>query len=256
MELTTHQNNHSNDVYETIDYQKLATLEQDHEWLTKPLYAASDALLKMPFFEWLNNIESPEAFKESAKQLYYHSATFPKVLGIMLGFSTHQENTMMPYYAKHIYGEADHHQLLANWLLKNHLVNDHKEIEETIVTLETNACINLAYRLAAEQDREKWIVAINCGIERCSNDFFKQLAPKMRKLGVGDCYFDIHVEADEHHSVMGLEYIQSYANDSQRGQQLVAIALEAVALWGAMLHSWIKIDVHPRFDLTGKLVSM
>jgi len=256
MELGLLQESNSNHVYNKIDESKLQTLESQHLWLTNPLYKASDAVLEMPFFAWLQKMGSATEFGNAAKQLYYHSATFPKVLGLMLGLSSHRENAMMPFYAMHANGEADHHQLLALWMLRNGIIKRYHELDDVITTTETNACINLAYQLAMEQDREKWIVAINCGIERCSNDFFKRISKKMHELGVGDIYFDIHVEADEHHSIMGLEYIQSYAYDRVRGKQLIAKASAPASLWAAMLHSWIGMDVHPKFDLEGNLVSM
>ena len=256
MELGLLQEKNINYSYNIIDDSKLHLLESKHQWLVNPLYTASDAVLDMPFFKWLDKIKSADDFAEAAKQLYYHSATFPKVLGLMLGLTSHQENSMMPFYAQHANGEADHHQLLALWMLRNGIIKQYQSLDEVMVTTETNACINLAYQLAMEQDREKWIVAINCGIERCSNDFFKRVASKMHELNIGDIYFDIHVEADEHHSVMGLQHIQSHAFDSARGRQLIAKALEAVSLWASMLHSWIGMDVHPKFGMDGKLISM
>ncbi len=160
---------------------------------------------------------------------------------------------MMPFYAKHAYGEADHHQMLMDWMLEHNLLKNSQEIEEIIPTPETNACVNLAYQLAIEQDRAKWLVTINSGIERCSNDFFKVIAPKMHELGAGDAYFDVHVEADEHHSIMGMDYIQPINPESLRGRQLIAKALEGITLWAAMLHSWIDVEYFPVFNLDGTL---
>jgi hypothetical protein len=50
------------------------------------------------------------------------------------------------------------------------------------------------------------------------------VAPKMHELGAGDAYFDVHVEADEHHSIMGLEYIDPQDANSVRGKKLIAKA--------------------------------
>lgn len=255
MELKSHEETCLN-TYQPIDFQQISKLEQQHRWLTAPLYAASDTVLKMPFYSWLEDIDNAKAFGKAAKQLYYHSATFPKVLGLMLALSSQRDNGMMPFYAKHIFGEADHYQLLLQWMLQNGIINQYSDVESVILTAETNACINLAYRLAAEQDKEKWLVAINSGIERCSNHFFQRASKKMHAIGAGHVYFDVHVEADEHHSIMGLSHIDSYAYDSVRGQQLIAIALEAVSLWAAMLHSWIDISIHPKFNLQGDLIAL
>lgn len=249
-----HLSNHS--VYEKIDAEKLSHLRERHAWIVKPIYRASDAVLEMPFFDWLKGIRSPREFKRAAAQLYYHSATFPKVMGIMLGLTPMSENHMMPFYAKHAFGEADHHAMLMNWMLRHNLLSSASEINTVIPTTETNACVNYAYQMAIEQDRDKWLVGLNSGIERCSNDFFKAVAPKMREIGAGDAYFDVHVEADEHHSIMGLEHIDQHDADSIRGKELIAKALEGINLWASMLHSWIGIAYYPRFNLDGSLVKV
>lgn len=171
----------------------------------------------------------------------------------MLGLTPMSENHMMPFYAKHAFGEADHHAMLMDWMLRHKLIASADELNAVIPTTETNACVNYAYQMALEQDRDKWLVGLNSGIERCSNDFFKVVAPKMHELGAGDAYFDVHVEADEHHSIMGLDYIAPQDPQSARGQTLIAKALEGISLWAAMLHSWIGMDLHPRFHLDGAL---
>jgi len=246
----------AHDVYEKIDVAALARLRERHAWIVKPLYRASDALLEMPFFEWVKGLRSPQEFKPAAVQLYYHSATFPKVMGIMLGLTPMSENHMMPFYAKHAFGEADHHAMLMDWMLRHQLLAAADEINAVIPTTETNACVNYAYQMAIEQDRDKWLVGLNSGIERCSNDFFKVVAPKMHEMGAGDAYFDVHVEADEHHSIMGLEYIAPQNANSARGAALIAKALEGISLWAAMLHSWIGVDLHPRCNLDGSLANV
>jgi heme oxygenase-like protein len=243
----------SQSVYETIDTVKIEALRRKHAWLTDPLYRASDTILELPFYEWVRKLGSPIDFKPAALQLFFHSSTFPKVMGLMLGNTPMSENSMMPFYAKHAFGEADHHMLLLDWMLQHGLLKEKGEIYNVIPTPETNACVNLAYQLAVEQDRAKWLVTINSGIERCSNDFFKVVAPKMHELGAGHFYFDTHVEADEHHSIMGLEFIEEEDPESPRGQHLIAKALEGIALWSAMNHSWIGMDIFPRFNLDGTL---
>ena len=248
-----HKSNHGS--YEKIDEGKLSILLEQHSWIVKPIYRASDTVLTMPFFKWLNEIQSPHDFKHAAEQLYYHSATFPKVMGLMLGLTPMSENHMMPFYAKHAFNEADHHAMLMDWMLRHKLLTSADEIKAVIPTTETNACVNYAYQMAIGQDRDKWLVGLNSGIERCSNDFFKAVAPKMHKLGVGDAYFDIHIEADEHHSVMGLEYIEPHDPLSPRGNELITKSLEGISLWASMLHSWIGIDLHPRFNLDGSVAS-
>ncbi|HTV33704.1 MAG TPA: iron-containing redox enzyme family protein [Methylocella sp.] len=241
--------------YETIDYDKLYQIEHKHSWIVKPIYTASVAVRNMPFYDYIVGIQSPQDFKPIACQLYFHSATFPKVLGLMLGLTPLSENHMMPFYAKHAFGEADHHQMLLRWMLRHGLLSTPEEIHSTRVAVETNSCINLAYRLAAEHDRDKWLVTVNSGIERCSNDFFKAVAAKMNEIGAGDEYFDVHVEADEHHSIMGLEFLEIKDLASQRAEHLIGKALEGIALWADMLHSWIGMAYHPRFNIDGTLIA-
>jgi hypothetical protein len=240
--------------YEGVDEEMLARLRKQHGWLVEPIYRASATVLDLPFFSWLRAIERPMDFKPAAVQLYYHSATFPKVMGLMLGLTPMNENFMMPFYAKHAFGEADHHQLLMAWMLKHGVLTSPREMEDVIPTIETSACVNLAYQMAVEQDRAKWLACLNSGIERCSNDFFKVLAPTMQRLGAGHTYFDVHVDADEHHSIMGLEHMEATDPGSPRAKRLVSKALEGISLWAAMLHSWIGMQVFPHFDLTGQVI--
>lgn len=241
------------EAYEKIDLEKMKIIQEKNAWIVNPIYKASEQILKSPFFSWVESLETAMDFKPAALQLYYHSATFPKVMGLMLGLTPMSENGMMPFYAKHAYGEADHHEMLLQWMLRNGLLSSRDEIKDMIPTIETNSCVNYAYQMAIEQDRDKWLVGLNSGIERCSNDFFKIVAPKMHSLQVGDDYFDVHVEADEFHSIMGLEYLSVHDSSSRRGKELIHKALEGISLWGAMLNSWIDVDYFPKFDLKGEV---
>ena len=238
--------------YKKNSEQKLVDIAEKFAWIADPIQRASTYVLGMPYFDVIKNMTSPHDFRSSAVQLFYHSATFPKVLGLMLGLTPFSENGMMDFYARHAVGEVSHHQMLLDWMLKLGVVKDLAEVRRVITTPETNACINLAYQMAIEQDRDKWLVALNCGIERCSNDFFKVVAPKMHALGAGDMYFDIHVDGDEHHSIMGLEFISTELSDERR-EILVAKSLEGITLWAAMLHSWIGMTAFPVFNTDGSL---
>ena len=240
-------------VYEEIDLEELARLSKEHAWLVNPICKASDYVVSMPFFTWLNSLNSPVEFGDAAKQLYHHSATFPKAMGLMLSLTSMANNNMMPFYAKHAYGESDHSAMLASWMKRVGIIQSLSELDDIIVTPETNACVNYAYQMALYQDHDGWLAGLNSGIERCSNDFFKAASPVMHRLGVGDMYFDVHIEADEHHSIMGLAYIDARDPESAEGRRIIAKALEGIALWAAMLHSWIGIDAHPSFNLDGSI---
>lgn len=244
---------HPEHDYHRVTPEQLERVRQQHSWIVGPIEKASDLILEMPFFSIVNEMKSVHEFKRCATQLWYHSATFPKVMGLMLGLTPLSENSMMEFYSAHAYGEATHHEMLMQWMLKHGLLNDRKEIEEFIPTLETNACVNLAYQMAIEQHRNKWLACLNSGIERCSNQFFKVVSKKMHELGAGDAYFDVHVEADEHHSIMGLEYLTEVTTDQER-DILVKKALEGISLWAAMLHSWVDISALPHFNRDGSLV--
>ncbi|GEM_PF-1136590 len=247
--------NDPNAAYREVTEAEVDALRKKHAWIAEPLITASDLVAQMPFYQWLRGIESPLDFAPVAKQLYFHSATFPKVLGLMLGFTPLSENIMMPFYSKHAFGEADHCELLVEWMLKHGILSHRDELNEVIVTPETNACVNMGYQLAIERDRANWVIAMNCGIERCSNDFFGVASRKMHDIGSGDIYFDIHVEADEFHSIMGMEHLDVMDPNSVAGKKLIAKGLESVSAWAAMIHSWIGIDYHPKFNMDGSLKS-
>lgn len=240
--------------YQTVTQEELERVRQQHSWVADPIIRASERVLEEPFFEWLQTVRSVQELKPVVTQLWYHSATFPKVMGIMLGLTSLKENHMMPFYAMHIYGEADHHEMLMQWMLKHGILQDRKEIEKFIPTIATNACVNLVYQMAIEQDRSKWLACLNSGIERCSNHFFIKMSEKLDELDVNDPYFTVHVEADQHHFILGLDYLEA-ANDSFRREVIINKALEGISLWAFMLNSWIGINRMPEFDLEGNLLN-
>ena len=247
MELTA-------EKYHVVTEEELERVRQQHSWVADPIIKASEEILKEPFFQWLKNVKSVQELKPVVTQLWYHSATFPKVMGLMLGLTSLKENHMAPFYALHIYGEADHSEMLMKWMLKQGILKDRSEIEEVIPTVATNACVNLVYQMAIEQDRSKWLACLNSGIERCSNHFFKEMSEKLNQLNANDPYFTVHVEADEHHSILGLDHLEE-AKDPFRREVIVLKALEGISVWGFMLNSWIGVNRMPEFDLNGSLLN-
>lgn len=240
--------------YRVVTKEELERVRKQNSWVADPIIRAAEAILKEPFFIWLENVNSVEELKPIVTQLWYHSATFPKVMGLMLGLTSLKENHMMPFYALHTYGEADHHEMLMQWMLKQGILQERAEIENVIPTIATNACVNLVYQMAIEQDRSKWLACLNSGIERCSNHFFIKMSEKLDKLGANDAYFTVHVEADEHHSILGLDYLEK-SDSPQRQEVIIRKALEGISLWGFMLNSWIGINRMPEFDLEGNLLN-
>jgi hypothetical protein len=74
----------SADHYEAIDPAELARIQIKHSWITEPIFQATEIVREMPF-SIASNLDSPEEFLPAAVQLFHHSATFPKVMGLMLG---------------------------------------------------------------------------------------------------------------------------------------------------------------------------
>ncbi|MGG1759344.1 hypothetical protein NNG64_14320 [Bacillus siamensis] len=112
MELTS-------EKYHVVSEEELERVRKQHSWVADPIIKASEEILNEPFFKWLENVQHVKDLKSVVTQLWYHSATFPKVMGVMLGLTSLKENHMMPFYALHIYGEADHHEMLMQWMLKH-----------------------------------------------------------------------------------------------------------------------------------------
>lgn len=239
--------------YEVVTEEQVKKVHEAHSWISEPINAASEKILEEPFFKWLENVKDVAEFKKFTPQLWYHSATFPKVMGLMLALTPLSENHMMPFYSLHIYGEADHHEMLMDWMLEHKILNEKSEIDYVIPTIATNACVNLVYQIALERDRAKWLACLNSGIERCSNHLFIKLSNKLEKLNANHDYFKVHVEADTFHSIMGLEYLDSDLSDFQK-EVILTKALEGISLWGFMLNSWIGINRMPQFDLKGNLI--
>ncbi|MGP3781017.1 iron-containing redox enzyme family protein [Bacillus sp. 4A_MP3] len=247
MELTS-------EKYHVVSEEELERVRKQHSWVADPIIKASEEILNEPFFKWLENVQHVKDLKSVVTQLWYHSATFPKVMGVMLGLTSLKENHMMPFYALHIYGEADHHEMLMQWMLKQNILENREEIDRHIPSNATNACVNLVYQLAIEQDRSKWLACLNSGIERCSNHFFIKMSEKLEELGANDPYFTVHVEADEHHSILGLEHLEDDQNEFRR-EVVIRKALEGISLWGFMLNSWIGVNRMPEFDLEGNVLN-
>ena len=118
-------------------------------------------------------------------------------------------------------------------------------------TPETNACVNIGWNMSVEGDAERWMCCLNSAIERLSNDFFRVLAVRMHELGAGHRYFDVHVGADQFHSIMGLRHVAPKEAGSSEAVHLIRCALEGVKTWSDMLHSWINHPYRVQFSIDG-----
>jgi len=227
----------------------LQSLRIEHAWLLTPVENAVRAVVKTPFFETLQNLRQPLDFKPIGIQIFHHSATLPKAIGMMLAATKVREGLLYQVYAEHAHEEADHHLLLLAWMLEHGVVATPEEVYDGQPTLETTSCINIAYEFAAAGDHNGWMATMNSAIELCFWTFFKNTAAKMHEIGTPHRYFDVHVTADEHHSVMGLKYLRDL--DKQERLRLIRRGLDGITLWTAMVHSWIGMSISPRFSLDG-----
>lgn len=236
-----------------IDSESLQRIRASYNWFLKPVTNAVDCVQKMPFFGWMKDQSSILDFKPVATQVYYHSLTLPRAIGLMLSVVPNERSELYQPLSQHAYEEADHHLLLVDWMVSHGLIRRRSDLHGVAPTIETSSCINIAYEIAMSRDCDMWIACMNSAIELCFFRFFSALAPKMHSLGAGHKYFDIHVEADAEHSVMGLKYISCPEENTSGCDRLRSAALNSISLWAGMVHSWIGLTVLPKFNLDGTL---
>jgi len=73
---------HPEHSYQNVTQAQLDAVRQKHAWLVQPIEKASDHVLSMPFFTFVRQLKSVHDFSFCAQQLWHHSATFPKVMGL------------------------------------------------------------------------------------------------------------------------------------------------------------------------------
>ena len=222
------------------------------QWLTFPIIEAVAYVKTLPFFSWMETIQQPIDFKDVAFQAFYHSVTLPKLIGIMVSRLSNRQGEFYEILCGHAYEESTHHLLLVEWMISCNLISDKSELLAVLPSLQTRNCINIAYEIAFEYDVETWLAVMNSAIELCFYEYFKVLAPKMRAIGAGHQYFDVHVEADDEHSTIGLKFLAHILPDSAEAKVLTRKALDAISLWASMVHSWIGMNCNIHFGMTGK----
>lgn len=232
---------------------KAKAIENDYLWLLNPIRTAFSEVRKTPFFDWLEQISSPQEFTPVANQIFFHSNTFPKAIGLMLSMIPAHKGEIYKIVAEHAFDEADHHLLLLDWMINHNIVENKEQVLKLSPTIETNNCINLGYQIAMERNIETWLVCINCAIEFCFYQFFIVTSKKMHSLNAGHFYFDTHVEADQFHSIMGLQFLQNDKYTEQEKDELITKSLNSISLWCAMANSWINHDCFPKFNLKGHI---
>lgn len=229
---------------------EIRKLRDDYQWLVAPVEAAVREVERSAFFSWIARIDSASEFAPVARQLFFHSATLPRAIGLMLAVTPLDRTELYELYAQHAYEEANHHLLLLEWMIERGILIERSEIYRTSPTLETSACINVAYEIALSGDHDLWLATINTALEFCFLRFFVAANARLTALGLSHPYFEAHVGADEQHSVLGLKYLRQPRGDTERHRLLVK-ALEGVSLWSQMAHSWLGMDGRVRYDVQG-----
>lgn len=211
---------------------------QHYSWLLEPVNKAVTEINNQPFYDWLRSVQKPEELRPIGLQIFHHSLTLPRAIGMMLTRTPYKRSELYQVYSQHAFEEADHHLLLLDWMMKHHLISDQSEAFSLVPTIETRNCINMAYEIALDGDHDLWLCVINTTIESCAHEFFKVASSSTHRIGCSHKYFDVHVEADAEHSVMGLRYLSPEVDS--RKDDVVRHCLDAASRWSDMLHSWIK----------------
>ncbi len=237
-----------------MEIHNIETLREEHQWILKPIENAIKEIEKLPFYMSMEKINTVAELFPITRQLFHHSVTFPKAIGLMLSTTSVENGYLYKMYSEHAFEEATHHLMLFDWMKKNNGVKEITELFEEKANSATNNCINLGYQLAIERDYELWIVMINLAIERAFLSLFSILNDKVNKLCVGHEYFSIHVVADVGHSLSGLEYLKVLDPKSRKGSFLIKKSLDSLSVWTTMIHSWIDVNLRPHFNNDGLII--
>jgi len=235
-----------------LNLKRIQQIQASHP-LAKVISLASQETLKIPFYERIGDFKSAQDFV-FMRQMHYHSRTLPKFIALRMSLDG-DTKTMMPFYAGHIWEEAFHSNYLEEWLIQHSLITSYEELIHIYPTPQTIACVAFGNLMATSGDREAWLVAMNCGIEKCSHILFSKITPVVESLGIGHKYFSIHVEADEYHSIEGLYHVEPHSLENQRGRYLRQVAFNAISLWCGMLNSWVGVNEIPQFEESGQLLN-
>ncbi|MEQ1870661.1 MAG: iron-containing redox enzyme family protein [Vicinamibacterales bacterium] len=216
----------------------LLALREANTWLLDPVERAVSEIETGRFFDWLGNVTSAQQLSPMASQIFLHSASLPRIIGMMLACTPLRRGELYRVYSQHAHEEADHHLLLLDWMLQHRIISSPEAAYDTNPTPATAACINIGYELACTHDHDAWLGVMNTAVELCFHRLFLTAARRTRQIGCPHSYFDVHVHADAHHSVMGLGYLSPSLSQKQR-EKIVHRSLQAVALWSAMVDSWM-----------------
>lgn len=232
--------------------EKLIKARSDHQWLIQIIDKVEKESQSMPFYQSILKASQIEDFQWTA-QLFHHSRTLPRFIGLVLSLDS--DDSMMRFYAEHLSNESPHSSWLLEWMISHGIVPSESEACLKKPSIATNACINYGARLAYSNDREAWLIGINCGIEKASHQLFSSIEPVLSKIGVSHWYFKTHVTADKHHSTEALTLIEPLDPESKRAMYLRDLLLEGLSLWYGMLNSWVGSNYTPLFKDDGSLIN-
>lgn len=232
--------------------EELIKAKIEHQWLIQIIDKVERESQSMPFYQSISKANQIKDFLWTV-QLFHHSRTLPRFIGLVLALDS--DDSMMRFYAEHLSNEAPHSSWLVEWMTLHGIVNSESEACLMKPSVATNSCINYGARLAYSNDREAWLIGINCGIEKASHQLFSAIEPVLSEIGISHGYFKAHVTADKHHSTEALTLIKPLDPKSIRAIYLRDLLLEGLSLWYGMLNSWVGVNYTPLFKSDGSLES-
>jgi pyrroloquinoline quinone (PQQ) biosynthesis protein C len=236
-------------IHQTPD--NIIKAQNEHRWLIQIIERVEQESRFMPFYQSILRANQIEDFKWTV-QLFHHSRTLPRFIGLVL--SQESDDSMMRFYAEHLSNEAPHSSWLLEWMTHHGIVRSEREACLMKPSVTTNSCINYGARLAQSNDREAWLIGINCGIEKASHQLFSTIEPILSEVGLSHIYFRTHVVADKHHSTEALTLVNRLDPQSERALYLRDLLLEGLSLWYGMLNSWVGVNYIPLFNGDGSLL--
>jgi hypothetical protein len=225
-----------------------------YEWIRGPIRRACAEVRQMPIYDFIDNMKRASDFKRLAEQFCIFSPAFVKAMGVMLANVKLDNSRLISLLAEHISEEANHPQMLRDWMLEQGFWRSSNDLTKVVPTLESESFVNFLLRLGAEGDQEIYLAALNFGIESCSHDFFSRVSKRLNQIKMGHLYFDIHGTVDEKHCSLGEGLVSVLRPAPRRAEVILRTALQGISLWAAALHAPIGIKIMPDFTLEGTLI--
>lgn len=213
-------------------------------WVAEMVQEYRKQLLGIEFFQHVKNAKTKNDFAW-VRQLLHQSTEFLHLLNLRHAVCT--DAKYREYFGKHAAQEVGHYEMLENWMVKHGLLTQGEDVNAVPPTVETTKCVGFMYRLVLTDDELAQLIGANAVSEGVASDFFSIVAPILRSIGMGDQYWEAHVNLDVDHSATYLEMIPAVDRESALGQKLAQLVHDAFVLNAYMLNSWI--GVQKRIDL-------